>query len=70
MNTWTPHEVYWMYLEVCTSSGVPTMSADNRTTLTDSFGGDVQLLQQHRLVEIKMALRQLAWKYEVNELIV
>lgn len=50
--------------------GLPTMSADNRRTLTDSFEGDVQLLQQHRLVEIKMALRQLAWKYKVNELIV
>lgn len=59
-----------MYLEVGTSSGMPTMSADNRRTLTDSFGGNVQLLQQHRLVEIKMALRQLAWKHEVNELIV
>jgi len=41
--------------------GMSFLSAHNAAQL---FGGDAQLFQQDRLVEIKMALKQLAWKYE------
>lgn len=41
--------------------GMSFVSAHNGAQL---FGGDAQFIQEDRLVEIKTALKQMAWKYE------